>query len=267
MLYLYHGSTSVCAIKARLTLAEKNLAWEGQVLDLQRGDQHRPDYGKLNPNHVVPTLVHDGRVLIESTLIIEYLDETFPTPALMPADPYARAQARLWMKKIDDYLHAACSTVTFAIAFRKVLLRKTPEELEARFAAMPDPAYRERQRLSIQHGVAAPHVPPALRNYDRYLGEMEAALAVSPYLAGETYSLADIAATPYVNRAAALGMDRLWVGSRPHVEDWFARMRARPSFATAVTHWLTDADRERFDIPREEIWREISTVMVPRNAA
>jgi glutathione S-transferase len=261
MLYLYHGTTSVCAIKARLALAEKNLAWEGEVLDLQRGDQHRPDYAKLNPNHVVPTLVHDGRVVLESTLIIEYLDEAFPAPALMPADPYARAQARLWMKKIDDYLHAACSTVTFAIAFRRGLLKKTPEELAARFAAMPDPAYRERQRLSVEHGVAAPHVPPALAAYDRYIGEMEQALAATPWLAGEAYSLADSAATPYVNRAAMLGLDRLWVGRRPRVEDWFARVRARPSYAGAITRWLTDADRERFDIARDEIWGEVARVM------
>jgi len=267
MLYLYHGSTSVCAIKARLTLAEKNLIWDGELLDLQRGDQHRPEYRKLNPNHVVPTLVHDGRVLIESTLIIEYLDEAFAAPPLMPADPYARAQARLWMKKIDDTLHAACSTVTFAIAFRKGLLKKTPEELAARFAAMPDPAYRERQRLSIEHGVAAPHVPPALAAYDRYIGEMEAALAKAPYLAGDAYSLADVAATPYINRAAMLAMDRLWVGRRPGVEDWFARIRARPSYEAAVRKWLTDADRERFDISRDEIWAEIERVMSARKAA
>ena len=185
----------------------------------------------------------------------------------MPADPYARAQARLWMKKIDDYLHAACSTVTFAIAFRKVLLKKTPEELEARFAAMPDPAYRERQRLSIQHGVAAPHVPPAVRAFDRYFGEMEQALSATPYLAGDVYSLADAAATPYVNRAAALGMDRLWVGRRPRLEDWFARIRARQSFAPAVTGWLTDADRDRFDIARDQIWAEITAAMATRAAA
>jgi glutathione S-transferase len=261
MLYLYHGSTSVCAVKARLTLAEKNLPWDGEVLDLHRGDQHRPDYRKLNPNAVVPTLVHDGRVVIESTLIIEYLDESFPAPALMPADPYGRARARLWMKKIDDYLHAACSTVTFAIAFRKMLLKKTPAELEARFAAMPDPAYRERQRQSILHGVAAPHVPPALQAFDRYIGEMDDALSLSPYLAGEDYSLADIAATPYVNRAAALGMDGLWVGRRPHVEDWFDRMRARASFARGITQWMTEADRERFDISQAETWGEIEKVM------
>jgi glutathione S-transferase len=261
MLHLYHGTTSVCAIKARLALAEKGLAWDGEVLDLQRGDQHRPEYAKINPNHVVPTLVHDGRVVLESTLIIEYLDEAFPAPALMPADPYRRAQARLWMKKIDDYLHAACSTITFAIAFRKGLLRKTPEELAARFAAMPDPAYRERQRLAVQLGVAAPHVPPALHNYDRYIGEMEQALGLTPWLAGETYTLADVAATPYVNRAAMLGLDRLWVGRRPRVEDWFARVRARPSYAGAISKWLTDGDRERFDISRDEIWSEVDRVM------
>jgi len=118
MLYLYHGTTSVCAIKARLTLFEKGLKWDGEILDLHRGDQHRPEYLKLNPNGVVPTLVHDGKVIIESTLIIEYLDEVFPDTPLMPTDPYERAQARLWMKKIDDYLHAACSTVTFAIALK-----------------------------------------------------------------------------------------------------------------------------------------------------
>ena len=133
MLYLYHGTTSVCAIKARLALHEKGLEWDGEILDLHRGDQHRPEYLQLNPNGVVPTLVHAGRVIIESTLIIGYLDESFPDPPLMPSDPFQRAQARLWMKKIDDYLHAACSTVTFAIAFRQGLLKRTPEELEARF--------------------------------------------------------------------------------------------------------------------------------------
>ena len=185
----------------------------------------------------------------------------------MPTDPYQRAVARLWMKKIDDYLHAACSTVTFAIAFRKFLLTKTPEELEARFRAMPDPAYRERQRLSIMHGVAAPHVPPALRSFDKYFGEMEEALSRTPYLAGDAYSLADAAVTSYVNRAELLGMDRLWVGKRPHLTDWLARIRARPSYQLAIEKWLTDADRARFDIPREKTWREIENVMAGQSSA
>jgi glutathione S-transferase len=260
MLYLYHGTTSVCAAKARLALTEKRLPWDGEILDLQRGDQHRPDYRKLNPNSVVPTLVHDGKVIIESTLIIEYLDEAFPQPPLMPSDPYQRAVARLWMKKIDDYLHPACSTVSFAIAFRRALLKKTPEELAARFDAMPDPAYRERQRLSVMHGVEAPHVPPALRAYDKYIGEMEAALTRSHYLAGDHYSLADLAVTSYIVRAEMLAMDGLWA-DRPHVADWYARVRARPSFEPGISKYLTPTERERFNVPRAETWAKISSVL------
>ncbi|HVA14984.1 MAG TPA: glutathione S-transferase family protein [Stellaceae bacterium] len=254
MLYLYQGSTSVCSVKVRLALEEKGLPFDGEVLDLQRGDQHRPDYAKLNPNEVVPTLVHDGRAVIESTLILEYLDEAFPDPPLMPADPYARAQARLFMKKIDDYLHAACSTVTFATANRRVLVRKSPEELAAHLAKIPNPDYRERQRLAIAHGLAAPHVAPALRHYDKYLADMEAALAAHSYLAGDRYTLADIAATPYVFRAEAIGLDGLWQGGRPRVADWYARIRERPSFQKAVVAPISAADHERFTVPREETW-------------
>lgn len=260
-LYLHHGTTSVCSIKVRLVLAEKALAWDGTVLNLQRGDQHRPEYARLNPNEVVPTLEHAGRVVVESTLIMEYLDETFVSPPLMPTDPYSRAIARLWMKKVDDYLHASCSTITFATANRKVLLRKSPADLEAHLASVPDPAYRERQRLSIAQGLAAPHVAQAVRNYDRYVGEMEAALAAQPYLAGADYSLADAAATPYLNRAEMLGMERLWAGRRPHVDAWLGRVRARPSFDAAVTRWFGADERDRFDVPREETWRKVAEVL------
>src|ERR1039458_8579341 len=62
-------------------------------------------------------------------------------------------------------------------------------------------AYRERQRLSVEQGLDAPHVPTAARGYDKYIGEMETALGTSPYLAGQAYSLADAAATPYIFRA------------------------------------------------------------------
>jgi len=168
----------------RIVLQEKGLPWDGKILDLLRGDQFQPEYRKLNPKAVVPTLVHDGRTISESRVIIEYLEEAFPSPALMPADPYDRAIARLWMKKIDDYLHDAVAVLSFAIAFRRKLLKKTPEQVEARFAAIPDPIMREHQRLAALQGFEAPHVATALQNYDKYVGEMEEALVRSPFLAG-----------------------------------------------------------------------------------
>lgn len=259
MLTLYHGETSVCASKARIALAEKALDWDSRLIDLRRGDQHAPEYLALNPNAVVPTLVHDGRVLIESTVIVEYLDDAFPSPALMPVEPFRRAQARLWMKKIDD-LHAACSTLTFAIAFRATLLRMGPEARDAHFARIPDPAYRERQRLSVELGLDAPHVAQAARLHDRFIGDMERALQSSRWLAGDGYSLADVVATPYVHRAELLGMDGLWA-ARPHVAEWLSCVRARPSFEPGILKWFSGEARGRFDVPRAEIWDKLRCIL------
>ena len=71
---LYHHGSSVCAGKVRFALGEKNLAWQGHYLDILRGDQFAPEYQKLNPKAVVSTLVHDGNVIVESTIINEYID-------------------------------------------------------------------------------------------------------------------------------------------------------------------------------------------------
>jgi glutathione S-transferase len=251
MIKLYHGTTSVCAIKVRLVLAEKGLDWEGEILNLQQGDQHTPEYLKLNPNGVIPTLVHDGNVIIESSVILGYLDEAFPDPSLMPADPVLRARVRLWMKRVDDVLHAAIGVVTFATANRKVLIRKSPEDLAAHFARIPDPAYRERQRQSVEMGLAAPLVETAVRQYDKAATQMEADLADTEFPAGDAWSLADAALTPYINRAEMLGMEGLWA-VRPNIARWFAAMKARPTYGPCIEDVLSDADRDRFDVPRGE---------------
>jgi glutathione S-transferase len=106
---------STCSQKVRLVLAEKGLDFVSHEIDLLSGGQHDPEYVKLNPNHVVPTLVHDGAVLIESTLINEYLDETFRDTPMRPADPRGRYAARLWTKRLDEKVHAATAVVTFAV--------------------------------------------------------------------------------------------------------------------------------------------------------
>jgi len=260
MLYLYHGTTSVCAIKVRLTLEEKALPWKGEVLGLQKGDQYRPDYLKLNPNAVVPTLVHDGKVVIESTIIIEYLDEAFPEIALMPRDPYARSQARLWLRRVDD-LHVYTGTLTTAVAFRHYFMRQIPDGRDAYVARVADPAKRQRLARIMTDGLAATEALEAAQRHDAFIGQMETALGQSDYLAGSAFSLADIAAVPYVNRCAVLGLAGLWDNHRPRVADWFARMRQRPSFATAITAWWDDDARQRFDVAREEVWAECARVL------
>ena len=91
---LYHTSHSTCSQKVRLTLAEKgmperNKDWIEHDVDLNKFQQLTPEYLKLNPNGVVPTLVHDGQPLIESSALLEYLEEIIPEPSLAPADRIA----------------------------------------------------------------------------------------------------------------------------------------------------------------------------------
>jgi glutathione S-transferase len=230
MLELYHNDMSVCSAKVRLVLAEKNLEAKLYHLNLRKGDQLAPAYLELNPNGVVPTLVHDGRAVIESTLIAEYLDEAFPAPAMRPSDLVERAAMRNLANIPDQGLHAACGTVSTVVAFRYQFLALTSEELKRNIEQTPDPARRERKRLGIEKGIEAPFVPDALRTYDRALARMEAQLAHGkPWLMGEQYSLADAGLTPYVVRLAHLHFDGMWA-RRPRLAAWHERIQARPNF-------------------------------------
>lgn len=242
MLTLYDGTTSVCAIKVRLTLAEKGLAWTSRTLDLRRGDQFDADYLELNPGAVVPTLVDGDDVIVESSIIMQYLEDLKPDPTLLPATPVGRARVRLWLKRIDDPVHPACGVLTHATAFRQSFLAKSPAEQEAHFAKMPDPGRRARQQAVYRDGLDAPIVAAAVRTHDKLLADMDAALANAPFLAGPAYSLADAAATPYVTRLNNLGLFDVWAPRVPRVADWFARIRERPSFKAAITDYFTPAD-------------------------
>jgi glutathione S-transferase len=244
MLTLYDGTTSVCAIKVRLTLAEKGLPWQSRTLDLRRGDQFNADYLKLNPGAVVPTLIDGDAVIIESSVIMQYLEDLQPDPALLPKTPLDRARLRLWLKRIDDPVHPACGVLTHATAFRESFLAKSEKEQQAHFAKMPDPARRARQESVYREGLDAAIVAGAVRTYDKLLADMEAALETSLWLAGPSYSLADAAATPYINRLSNLGLLDVWADSSPRVQDWFARIKERPSFKAAVTDYFTPKDAD-----------------------
>lgn len=234
MLVFYHHRTSCCAVKSRLALNEKGLAYESRLIDLRAGDQFRPEYLKLNPNAVVPTLVHDGVPIIESTVINEYLDEAFPDPPLRPADAVGRARMRVWTKWPDEGGHDANGVIGFALSHRHLIRDTSKEAVEAHMAKIPDPKRRERQMLSIEQGLDAPNVGAAVAKLVDLMYRMDRALGDAPWLAGARYTLADTALTPYITRFSDMGMARLWTGRFPRIEDWFARIRARPSHRKTI---------------------------------
>ncbi|HEY4212325.1 MAG TPA: glutathione S-transferase family protein [Steroidobacteraceae bacterium] len=241
MLKLYHHGSSACAAKVRFALEEKQLDWSGQIVDIFRGEQFRPEFLSLNPKAVVPVLVHDEFVIPESTLICEYLDDAFPHHPLYPATPRARTEARRWTKAVDEELHPACSAITYVVSHRHTILRNGVGSFEdfLKSGGSEGAAARRLKWEWIQHGVAAPGAAEKIRLYDAYLHKMEQALSDTEWLVFDRFSIADVAMAPYVNRIAALGMEGLWTDGRlPQVEAWFERIRSRPAFHPAFLKWM-----------------------------
>jgi glutathione S-transferase len=250
VLELYHSVNSVCAQKVRVVLAEKGLEYKEHLMTL-RGDQFDDAYMKLNPNAVVPTLVHDSRPVIESSVILYYLDEVFSRPSLMPQDPHQRAAVRQYNKLIDEYVHNSCSILTFATAFRPWLGGLTAEQIDARLAKSPNKKRAEHKRDVALYGLESKFVREALDYHLKLLKMMDAALARGPWLAGEAFSLADAAVIPYILRLDLLKLEKLF---SEKTRSWYARMRERPSVKKEMLERMTPQDKAPFEKLDPDPW-------------
>ncbi len=109
MVDLYHGEPGSNSLKVLQAIHEKGVPFVSHYINLSKFEQHDPEYLKINPAGQVPTLVHDGRVVTELTIINEYIDRAFAGPPLRPADPYQEAQMRIWTKFVDDVFRPSLS--------------------------------------------------------------------------------------------------------------------------------------------------------------
>jgi glutathione S-transferase len=236
MLTLHHYWSSVCSQKVRLCLAEKGIEFESRHVNLFDFEHWSPEYVKLNPKGVVPALVHDGRPIIESNVILEYLEDVFPEVRLRPRDPYEQAMMRIWIYNSEEIAHHNVNTASHnpRHAVRHKAKKHTREEMEAVAARCPNPAIARRFLHRIEHGVSEKEENDAYGELDYLLDQMEAALAKHPWVAGREYSLGDIAMAPFINRIEVLKRPEM-VGAarRPRLADWWQRIQARPAFKQA----------------------------------
>lgn len=243
MLMVFTGRNSICTQKVLITLFEKNLAWETKRIDLFKNEQYDPAYLKYNPKGVVPTLVHDGRAIVESTLICEYLDETFPTPPLMPASAYDRTQMRLWSKQIDEGIFEATREISFSAMFRERLRNMTESERQVRFRNVGDPGRSARFLSTYEHGVESPYVLQAIASFEKLFRTMDETLADGrDWLVAGRLSLGDINLMPFVARLDYLGLLDIFIWERSRVQAWWQRSTGLPSYRKAIPDMLTDED-------------------------
>jgi glutathione S-transferase len=230
-LELYGAPQSTCSQRVRFVLHAKGLPFEEHRLDLFAGDQLRPDYLKLNPNGVVPTLVHDGAPVIDSSVIMEYLEEAFDAGrTFIPAEPFERARMRALIRFIDEVPTPAVRVPSYNLAF----LPHFQSMSEEAFCALADskPLRREFLLKMGRTGFSEADMAEALDRLRRAVGRMADAIGESggPWLLGARISLADIAIMPVLVRMDDIRLAHVW-SDLPVVARWLAGIRDDPAFA------------------------------------
>jgi glutathione S-transferase len=248
---LYNAPQSTCSQRVRFVLNAKGLRFDEVKLDLLEGDQLKPEYLRLNPNGVVPTLVHDGAVVIDSAVIMEYLEEVEP-PSFTPAAPAQRAAMRSHMRFIDEMPTPAVRVPTFNIAFLPRFQAMSEEEFVG--FANSKPLRKEMMLRMGQKGFSDADMKEALDRLQRTIARMDDAIAATggPWLMGKQLTLADIAVMPVIVRLADLRLDAMWK-DRPAVARWYAAIQAQPAFAP--TYYFGSLLTEKFPWLKEKLAR------------
>ena len=230
MLMLYNAAHSTCSQKVRICLAEKNLPFEDIRLDLGKAKDHlKPAYLKINPNGVVPTLVDDGNIIIDSSVICEYLDEKYPVVKLTPDEIVQRAKMRAWMRYLEEVPTAAVRVPSFNMGFLPRYEGLNREQFEQQQADIR-PVRKQFYRRMGPGGFRKEDVEASFEQLGNTCRRMNDALANGPWLLGDQYTLADIIVAPLIDRMSDLGYAEIWEGKYPRVSEWYERMQARPAF-------------------------------------
>jgi glutathione S-transferase len=231
-LHLYHYVASNSSQKVRVCLEEKGLAWSSHPVDITASEHVSPGYLAINPRAQVPALVHDGRVVVESNEIIDYLDRTFPDPPLRPAEPMEAELMYGWLG-LWDTIQPSLKTLSY-----KHLFKARAAEVRNKFAIYEAALRGNNEELlgflsefSSEAGLAPARVAVANEAVDDALARIDVRLRAYEWLAGGGFSLADIAWGVNINRFELIGFPMEDFDALAH---WYAGVRERPSFQRMV---------------------------------
>ncbi|MGB1581793.1 MAG: glutathione S-transferase family protein [Nevskiales bacterium] len=229
--HLYHAELSSCSQRVRVALAEKNIPWESHLVDIANDEHVTGDYPSINPKGVVPTLVHDGVVHVESADMLAYIEEVFDGPSLKGDNS---EEALRWVQRCDAQ-QAAMKVTSFEFLF-KPKARKTPEQL-ARFQRLQqhNPGLVAfHQQFSSKEGLPKTQISEAVARIMGDTAALDLQLAGQPWIAGKQFSLADAAWMINAHRYSLMGFP---TRRFPNYAQWFSRARQRKSYRSALQNW------------------------------
>lgn len=233
---LYNAPQSTCSQRVRYAMHAKGLPFEEHKLDLFSGDQLKPEYLAINPNGVVPALVHDGVPIIDSAVIVEYLEDIHPDTARMrPEGAQDVARMRAMMRFIDEVPTPAIRVPSYNLAFLPHFQAMT----EAEFQALCDskPLRREFLMRMGRTGFPEGDMDEALGRLSRGVKRMGEWLEASggPWIMGADLTLPDIMIMPVIVRMDDINLGHLW-DDVPTIGRWLERLRETAPFKPTYYH-------------------------------
>ena len=236
-LHLYHSGVSNCSMRVRITLEEKGLSWTSHHLNIMKKEHITPEYFGINPNGLVPTLVHDGTVIIESDDIIEYLDVNFPDPPLRPPAGYERQSMETWLHRATAIHLRAVKTHIYEKRVRSHMAQ-SDEQSRQYEQLQKNESLLEFHHKSSSNSFTQDELDAARAVLDQSFEDLDKALEDREWLAGDMFSLADIAWLPLhftLQVLAGYSFEGL-----SNLAAWAKRIEARPSYEAAVLKWWPD---------------------------
>lgn len=234
-LHLYHGAISNCSMRVRMTLIEKGLDWTSHHLDLLKKENISDDYFGINPNGLVPTLVHDGTVHIESNDIIDYLDETFPEPTLRASEN--EGEMLEWLRLAGSIHVPAIKPYVYATRIAQKV-KKTAAE-EKKYGELQ--ANEDLKKFHSKHAGGAAFSDEDIASSKEVLAasftKLENALAGQEWIMGDQYTLADISWIPvnFVLKGCGYPFENY-----PNIQRWSETFHAKKSFQEGILEWCPD---------------------------
>ena len=233
---LYNAPQSTCSQRVRFSLNAKGVPFEQHKLDLFSGDQLKPDYLAINPNGLVPTLLVDGTPVVDSSVILEFLDETAgETVSFTPDDPLERAAMRTIIRYIDEVPTPAIRIPSYNLAFLPHF--QAMEEDEFLEMANSKPLRKEFLLKMGRTGFSDADMNEALDRLQRGITRMNDTLQKSggPWLLGSELTLADISIMPVIVRMDDINLHGYW-DDKPAIAEWLDKIRDHSAFKPTYYH-------------------------------
>ncbi len=234
-LHVLHFQGSSCSQKLRIFLKEKNISWVSHHIDLVKGDNFSNWFLGINPRGVVPVLVDDGEVHIESNDIIKYLDEKFPANSLWPKEQKEKIEKFLTE---ENDIHLDLRNLTMKFVAPTFLMKKKEEDIENFKKASSlienkrdlekDAQINYHEKFIKNNGVLSESVTSSIEVFKDKLNAIENELVKNKYIICDELTIIDIAWFIYLRRLETIGFR--FEMEYPNLNQWFLKLKKNKNF-------------------------------------